>query len=144
VYEGIQTTNTKRFLHNDLESLERILKNTLGKYTTRVVIVDGVYSQDGDIAPLTEISALCRNYNAFLAVDDAHGIGVIGKTGRGALEMFNLLGKVDILTGTFSKTFAYVGGYVIADARIIRYLHYQSRQYAFSASAPPSVLTVGK
>lgn len=144
VYEGIQTTNTKRFIHNDLESLERILKSTLGKYTTRVVIVDGVYSQDGDIAPLTEISGLCRSYNAFLAVDDAHGIGVIGKTGRGALEMFNLLGKVDILTGTFSKTFAYVGGYVIADPRIIRYLHYQSRQYAFSASAPPSVLTVGK
>ena len=144
VYEGIRTTNTKRFLHNDVSSLERILQTTKGKYVNRVVIVDGVYSQDGDIAPLDKISELCRHYNALLAVDDAHGIGVIGKTGRGALEMFNLMDKVDILTGTFSKTFAYIGGYVIATPKIIRYLHFQSRQYAFSASAPPSILTVGK
>jgi glycine C-acetyltransferase len=144
VYEGIQTTNTKRFLHNNLENLERILQSTRGKYTTRVVIVDGVYSQDGDIAPLAQISDLCKTYGAYLAVDDAHGIGVMGETGRGALEPCELLDKVDIITGTFSKTFAYVGGYVIAHPRIIRYLHYLSKQYAFSASAPPSVLTVGK
>ncbi|UBM58811.1 aminotransferase class I/II-fold pyridoxal phosphate-dependent enzyme [Marinilongibacter aquaticus] len=144
VYEGIGTTNTKRFPHNDLQSLERVLQSTANRYTTRLVIVDGVYSQDGDIAPLREILSLCRSYGALIMVDDAHGIGVLGKTGRGALELFGLLGQADFITGTFSKTFAYVGGYVIADPKVIRYLQYQSRQYAFSASAPPSVLVVGK
>ncbi len=144
VYEGIQTTNTKRFPHNDIQSLERVLASTLGKYRTRLVVVDGVYSQDGDIAPLKEILKLCRHFKALLMVDDAHGIGVIGKTGRGALELHNLLNQVDILTGTFSKTFSYIGGYVLADSRLIRYLQFQSRQYAFSASAPPSILAVGK
>ncbi len=144
VYEGISHTNTKRFPHNDLESLERVLRSTQGIYNSRLVVVDGVYSQDGDLAPLNKIVSLCRSYNALILVDDAHGIGVVGETGRGALQVFDLLDKVDFITGTFSKTFAYVGGYVIASPEVIRYLQFQSRQYAFSASAPPSILVVDR
>jgi len=144
VYEGIKTTNTKLFLHNDLSSLESRLISTKDKYDTRLVVVDGVYSQDGDIAPLKEILQLCRQHGALLMVDDAHGVGVVGKRGRGALELFDLLDQVDIISGTFSKTFGYVGGYVVADKDIIRMLKFQSRQYAFSAAAPPSILAVNK
>ncbi|MDY3526052.1 aminotransferase class I/II-fold pyridoxal phosphate-dependent enzyme [Riemerella anatipestifer] len=144
VYEGIMGTTVKRFLHNDLDHLERILKGVKDKYRTKMVIVDGVYSQDGDIAPLKDMVSLCKQYNAVLMVDDAHGIGVIGKTGRGAMEYFDVLNDVDIITGTFSKTFGNVGGYIVADPSLISYLSYQSRQYAFSASATPAVLGVSK
>lgn len=114
------------------------------EYQTKIVIIDGVYSQDGDIAKLEEIIKITHHYGGLILVDDAHGIGVLGKTGRGAMELFNVLDKVDIITGTFSKTFGYVGGYLVADPSIVTYLKYQSRQYAFSASAPASVLGVAK
>lgn len=142
VYEGIMGTTVKRFLHNDLDHLERVLKGVKDKYRTKMVIVDGVYSQDGDIAPIRDIVSLCKQYNAVLMVDDAHGIRVIGKTGRGTIEYFDVLNDVDIITGTFSKTFGNVGGYIVADPSLITYLSYQSRQYAFSASATPAVLGV--
>lgn len=144
VYEGLTGTNSKRFLHNDIESLERILARATGEYQTKMVIIDGVYSQDGDIARLEEIIKITHHYGGLVLVDDAHGIGVLGKTGRGAMELFNVLDKVDIITGTFSKTFGNVGGYLVADPSIVTYLKYQSRQYAFSASAPASVLGVAK
>lgn len=91
-----------------------MLRTSEDKYRTRMVVVDGVYSQDGDLAPLDKIIALCKLYNAMIVVDDAHGTGVIGDRGRGVLEMFDLLQEVDMVTGTFSKTFAHVGGYVAA------------------------------
>lgn len=144
VYEGLTGTNSKRFLHNDTESLERILSRSQDEYQTKIVIIDGVYSQDGDIAKLKEIIEITHHYGGLILVDDAHGIGVLGKTGRGAMELFNVLDKVDIITGTFSKTFGNVGGYLVADPSIVTYLKYQSRQYAFSASAPASVLGVVK
>ncbi len=144
VYEGLTGTNSKRFLHNDTESLERILARSTNEYQTKIVIIDGVYSQDGDIAKLEEIIKITHHYGGLILVDDAHGIGVLGKTGRGAMELFNVLDKVDIITGTFSKTFGNVGGYLVADPSIVTYLKYQSRQYAFSASAPASVLGVAK
>lgn len=144
VYEGIMATTTKRFLHNDVEALERILRNCRDTYRTKMVIIDGVYSQDGDIAKLNEILEVTHQYGGVLMVDDAHGIGVIGEKGRGALEYFNVMNKVDIVTGTFSKTFANIGGYVIADPKIITYLQFQSRQYAFSAAATPAVAGVSK
>lgn len=144
VYEGIKTTNTKRFLHNNLDALERILSVAQDKYKTKLVIIDGVYSQDGDLALLPDILAVTHQYDALLMVDDAHGIGVIGKTGRGTLEYFDLLQEVDIITGTFSKTFGNIGGYVIADPEIISYLQFQSRQYAFSASATPAIAGAAK
>ncbi|PLK44958.1 aminotransferase class I/II-fold pyridoxal phosphate-dependent enzyme [Emticicia sp. TH156] len=144
VYEGIQGTTVKRFLHNNLEALERILINVRDKYRTKMVIVDGVYSQDGDMAPLKNILDVTHQYGGVLLVDDAHGIGVIGETGRGAMEYFKVMNQVDIITGTFSKTFSNVGGYVIADPQLIAYLQFQSRQYAFSAAATPAISAVSR
>lgn len=145
VYEGIMGTTTKRFIHNDIESLERILSHAKYSYRTKVVIIDGVYSQDGDIAKLKEILEITHKYGGVLLVDDAHGIGVIGETGRGAMEYFDVLDQVDIITGTFSKTFGNVGGYLVANnPHLISYLQFQSRQYAFSASASPNVIGVSR
>ena len=145
VYEGIMGTTTKRFLHNNIDALERILASSKDAYRTKMVIVDGVYSQDGDIAKLKEILELTHHYGGVLLVDDAHGIGVIGETGRGAMEYFDILEKVDIITGTFSKTFGNVGGYVVANnPKLISYLQFQSRQYAFSAAATPAIAGVSK
>lgn len=142
VYEGIMGTTVKRFLHNNVNDLERILSATKDSYRTKMVIIDGVYSQDGDIAKLKEILEITHKYGGVLLVDDAHGIGVIGKTGRGAMEYFDVLDQVDIITGTFSKTFANIGGYLVADPQLITYLQFQSRQYAFSASASPAIAGV--
>src|SRR5690606_15253859 len=144
VHEGCLLTNKKTFMHNDMESLERILKNTEGLYRTRMIIVDGVYSQDGDIAPLDQIVALSKKYNVYLMVDDAHGIGVLGKTGRGALEDLGLLSEVDLLTGTFSKMFGEIGGYVICSPENASFLKFQSRQQIFSATAGATTLGIVK
>lgn len=144
VHEGCLLTNKKTFLHNDLDSLKRILSLSEKNYRTKLVIVDGVYSQDGDTAPLKEILELCRKYGAYLMVDDAHGIGVIGDTGRGVLERDNILHDVDFITGTFSKTFGNIGGYVICKPETAKFLKFQSRQQIFSATAGATVLGIVK
>lgn len=128
VFEGSLTTNVKTFPHNDLTALEHVLRMSVDKYRTRLVVVDGVYSQDGDLAPLDKIVSLCKLYNAMIMVDDAHGTGVIGETGRGVLELHDLFQEVDLITGTFSKTFAHVGGYVVAKPELVDYLKFHSRQ----------------
>ncbi|MBE9599830.1 aminotransferase class I/II-fold pyridoxal phosphate-dependent enzyme [Pedobacter sp. MC2016-24] len=138
VYEGCRGTNRKDFLHNNMEHLEKILKATNNNFRTRMIIVDGVYSQDGDIANLPTIIALAKKYGAMVAVDDAHGIGVVGKTGRGAAELYDLLEQIDLLTGTFSKAFGNIGGFVIASPELIRLLKYQSDQHIFSSTATPA------
>ena len=138
VYEGCKDTNMKIFLHNDLESLERILIDAEEKFRTRLVIIDGVYSQDGDLARMTEIYELTKRYGGFLMVDDAHGIGVIGKNGRGAIEVFALLDKVDIISGTLSKAFGHIGGFVVSTPEIINFLKFQSRQQVFSSTSTPA------
>lgn len=138
VYEGLLETNTKRFPHNSLIHLERALVDTQSKYLTRLVIIDGVYSQDGDLAKMDEIYDLTKKYGAFLMVDDAHGIGVIGETGRGAIEIFNLLDKVDIISGTLSKAFGHIGGFVISNPEMANYLKFQSRQQVFSSTSTPA------
>lgn len=138
VYEGCQLTNVKTFPHNNMEALEHILKTTDGKYRTRMVVVDGVYSQDGDLCPLDTLVALCKKYGAYSVVDDAHGTGVIGKTGRGVIELHDLFADVDIITGTFSKTFAHVGGYLVASRELVDFLKFQSRQHIFSATLSPA------
>ncbi|BAU55599.1 aminotransferase class I/II-fold pyridoxal phosphate-dependent enzyme [Mucilaginibacter gotjawali] len=144
VYEGCQLTNIKTFLHNNLELLERALGDAKDKYRNKMVIIDGVYSQDGDLAPLDKILELTKHYGAYLAIDDAHGTGVIGKTGRGVLELYDLFGEVDLITGTFSKTFASAGGYVVARPELIRFLKFQSRQHLFSATSTPAVAGIIK
>jgi glycine C-acetyltransferase len=144
VYEGCQLTNVKTFLHNNMQALERKLSDCQHIYRTKMVIIDGVYSQDGDIARLDEILSLCRHYGAYLAIDDAHGTGVIGKTGRGVLEQYDLYKQVDIITGTFSKTFANIGGYVIADPELIRFIKYQAKQHLFSVTSTPATFGIAK
>lgn len=142
VYEGCLGTNSKQFLHNNLEHLEQVLRKTQHDYRTRFVIVDGVYSQDGDIAILDRIAQLTHLYGAYLVVDDAHGIGVVGETGRGVIEMYNLFDQVDIITGTFSKALGNIGGYVIAKPEMINYLKYQSKQHLFSTTATPAIMGI--
>lgn len=144
VMEGCQLFNRKTVKHNDLAAYEHNLKMSSGKHPLVLVIIDGVYSQDGDLAPLKEIIALCKKYGAKLMVDDAHGTGVIGKTGRGLIETCDAWDDVDLITGTFSKTFAHVGGYVVASEEMVNYLKYQSRQHLFSASSTPAAMSIIK
>jgi glycine C-acetyltransferase len=144
VYEGVLTTTVKTFLHNDLTMLEQVLKHAQDSYRTKMVIIDGVYSQDGDVAPIDKIAEITHRYGAYLVVDDAHGIGVVGDTGRGVIEMYNAFDKVDIITGTFSKALGNIGGYVIASPNIITYLKYQSKQHLFSTTATPALMGILK
>lgn len=144
VMEGCQQVNRKTVKHNDLEAYEHILKMSAGKHPLVLVVIDGVYSQDGDLAPLREIVALCKKYGAKLMVDDAHGTGVIGKTGRGLIEACNAWDDVDLITGTFSKTFGHIGGYVVASEEMVNYLKYQSTQHLFSASSTPAAMAIVK
>ncbi len=144
IYEGLSGTNTKRFLHNDISNLERILINTQGKYRTLMVIIDGVYSQDGDIADLKEITSLAKKYGAVIMMDDAHGVGVFGETGRGIIELDNLYNNIDIIMGTLSKAIGNIGGFIVSEPLTIKYLQFQSRQYAFSTYAAPSIVGATK
>ncbi|SDI85450.1 glycine C-acetyltransferase [Chryseobacterium taeanense] len=137
VYEGCILTNRKTFPHNNLEALEQILKLSKNQFRTKLVVIDGVYSQDGDTAPIEEIYNLVKKYDAYLMVDDVHGVGILGKTGRGTIEDTGLLDKIDIITGTFSKTFGNLGGYVIASKKLTNFIRFQSRQQIFSATIPP-------
>jgi 8-amino-7-oxononanoate synthase len=128
--------DVKKFKHSDMGSLEFVLKECgdCGK----LVVVDGVYSMEGDIAPLPDIVTICKKYGARLMVDDAHGIGVLGKTGRGTAEHFGLEKEVDIIMGTYSKSMASIGGFVVADSDVIHYMKHNSRPLIFSASPPPA------
>jgi glycine C-acetyltransferase len=130
------------FAHNDAGDLRRRLMQVRWKhpYTNIAVCVEGVYSMDGDVAPLPEIRRICSKYGALLAVDDAHGTGVLGERGRGTAEHFGLEGQVDLAMGTFSKTFAVTGGFVAGDRELADYLRFFSRSYMFSASLPPPVV----
>ncbi len=126
----------KTFLHNDMGRLEAILKDS-DNYVNKIIIVDGVYSMDGDVANLPEISRLAKKYQAKVMVDEAHSIGVLGKTGHGIEEYFGLENAVDIHMGTLSKTIPSVGGYIAGEKSMIDYLRHNSRPFIFSAPIPP-------
>ena len=128
--------DVRKFKHSDMGSLEFVLKECGDR--CKLVVVDGVYSMEGDIAPLPDIVALCRKYGARLMVDDAHGIGVLGATGRGTAEHFGLEQGVDIIMGTYSKSMASIGGFVAADEDVIHFMKHTSRPLIFSASPPPA------
>jgi glycine C-acetyltransferase len=128
--------NHRTYLHNNMESLEKILANS-GNYTNKLIVVDAVYSMDGDVSNLPEISHLAKKYNAKVMVDEAHSIGVLGKTGHGIEEHFGLKGAVDIHMGTLSKTIPSIGGYLAGNKDLISYLKHNSRPFIFSASLPP-------
>ncbi|MBI5198415.1 MAG: aminotransferase class I/II-fold pyridoxal phosphate-dependent enzyme [Nitrospirae bacterium] len=127
---------SKKYRHNDMEDLERILKQNgeIGK----LIVVDGVFSMEGDIANLPEIVNLAERYRAGVMVDDAHGIGVLGENGRGTAEHFDLEDKVDIIMGTYSKSLASIGGFIAASEEVIHYVKHISRPLIFSASPPPA------
>jgi glycine C-acetyltransferase len=144
MYEGCQLTNLRTFPHNHLGKLERILAETAGRYRTRMIIVDGIYSQPADMAPLKDIVQLARKYGAMVAVDDAHGVGVIGERGRGVVEHFGLAEEIDLITGTFSKALGHIGGYVVANRALINYLKFQARQHIFSVTMTPAACAVLK
>ncbi len=126
----------KKFKHNDMGSLDFVLSECGDR--AKLVIVDGVYSMEGDIAPLPDIVKVCKKYGARLMVDDAHGIGVLGKTGRGTAEHFGVEKDVDIIMGTYSKSMASIGGFVAASEDVIHYMKHTSRPLIFSASPPPA------
>ncbi|MBK9515882.1 MAG: 8-amino-7-oxononanoate synthase [Anaeromyxobacter sp.] len=127
----------KRFRHNDPAHLARLLASEPDR--PALVAVDGVYSMDGDLAPLPELLAACRRHGARLLVDDAHGVGVFGPTGRGVAEHFGLEAEIDVLVGTLSKATGTLGGYVVADAPVVEYLRHLARPMIFTASGPAAV-----
>jgi 8-amino-7-oxononanoate synthase len=126
----------KRFRHNDCADLERVM-STIPEDSGKLVIVDGLYSMEGDIAPLPEIVGICRKYGARLMVDDAHSLGVLGG-GRGTAAHFGLTAEVDLIMGTFSKSFASLGGFIAGDDQVVHYIQHFARTLIFSASIPPS------
>jgi 7-keto-8-aminopelargonate synthetase-like enzyme len=128
----------KRYRHNDMNHLELVLKD-LPEDVGKLVIVDGVFSMGGDIADLPNIASLCQKYGARLYVDDAHSIGVLGG-GRGTAAHFDLSDQVDLIMGTFSKSFASIGGFIAGDSEIIHYIQHHARSFIFSASLPASNL----
>jgi glycine C-acetyltransferase len=127
----------RRFRHNDIEDLERRLQQ-VPDGTARLVIADAVFSMDGDVIDLPNMVEVCRKYGAWLMIDEAHSVGVLGKTGRGIEEHFDMEGSVDIKMGTLSKTIPSVGGYIAGKKEIITYLRHASRAYIFSAALPPA------
>ncbi len=126
----------KRFTHNNVEDLARVLSNIDDK-VGRLVVVDGLFSMEGDIAPLPDIIKVCKQYGARLMVDDAHALGVLGG-GRGTAAHFGLKEGVDLIMGTFSKSLASVGGYIAGDEDVIHYIKHHARSLIFSASIPPA------
>lgn len=126
-----------KFRHNDMQSLEKQLKRC-EEGRIKLIVVDGVFSMDGDIANLPEISKLADKYEATIMVDDAHAIGVLGQHGSGTASHFGLTRKVDLIMGTFSKSLAALGGFIASDAETINYIKHHSRSLIFSASATPA------
>ena len=126
----------KKFRHNDMADLERVLREYEDK--DKMIVVDGVFSMEGDIANLPDIVTLAKKYGARLMVDDAHGIGVLGKTGRGTAEHFGLEDEVDLIMGTYSKSLASIGGFISGSAEVIHYIKHLARALVFSASPPPA------
>jgi len=144
IIEGTRLTFAKtfRFKHNDMEDLEIKLKNAgdAGK----LIVIDGIFSMEGDIAKLPEIVKLAKKYKARIMVDDAHSIGVLGKNGRGTANHFGLDDDVDLIMGTFSKSFASLGGFVAGPAKVIDYLRHNSRTLIFHASPTPASVAAAK
>lgn len=126
------------FKHNDMKDLERCLRRC-PRNAVKLIVVDGVFSMEGDLAKLPDIIALKHKYpNTVVMVDEAHGLGVFGRQGRGVCDHFNLTDEVDIIMGTFSKSLASIGGFVAADKILINYLRHNARTYIFSASDTPA------
>jgi len=127
----------RRFRHNDMQELEKRLEQAPAE-AAKLVVADAVFSMDGDVVDFPRVVEICRKYNAWLMIDEAHSLGLLGKTGRGIEEHFGMEGSVDIKMGTLSKTIPSVGGYVAGKKDLITYLRHTSRAYIFSAALPPA------
>jgi len=128
----------ERFAHADAADLERVIQKNAGTYRRGLVITDGVFSMDGDLAPLDQIYEVTNRNDVMLMVDDAHGEGVVGRGGRGIVDHFGLHGKVDVEVGTLSKAFGVVGGLVAGNSKIIEWLRQRARPFLFSSATPPA------
>jgi 8-amino-7-oxononanoate synthase len=140
IYDGARLAvgaEVKKFKHNDPADLRRLLALN-GDRSGRILVVDGVFSMEGDIAPLPEYDRICDDYDMAFMVDDAHGIGVLGKHGRGTAEHFGLEHKVDLIMGTFSKSLATVGGFVVGEPDVIKFIKHRARALMFTAAPPPA------
>ncbi|MBO2524211.1 MAG: aminotransferase class I/II-fold pyridoxal phosphate-dependent enzyme [Bacteroidales bacterium] len=126
-----------KYAHNDMESLEKCLQQCEPE-SVKLIVADGVFSMEGDIVSLPEMVALAEKYDAEIMLDDAHSLGVLGHQGRGTADHFGLTDKVDLIMGTFSKSFGSLGGFIASDADTINYLKHNARSLIFSASMPPS------
>ena len=140
IYDGANFSKcrVRAFQHNDMQHLEKILE-TCGKNTSTLIVVESMYSMDGDIAYLDSIYDLAKKYNAVLMIDDAHATGVLGKTGRGAAEHFGLQGKIDIVMGTLSKGLGGIGGFIVGSKDLMDYLKLNARPFTFTAAIPPMI-----
>ena len=138
IVDGCQMSfgEVRRFGHNDLDHLERVLQK-LPEDVGKLVVVDGVFSMGGDIAPLPDIVPLCQQYDARLMVDDAHSVGVLGN-GAGTSAHFGITDEVDLIMGTFSKSFASLGGFIAGDEDVVHYIQHHARSLIFSASMSPN------
>lgn len=141
IFDGCRLSNAeiKVFPHSDMKALERILKRIPETQTGRLIITDGVFSMDGDIARLDIITSLAKEYNCRVMVDDAHGVGIVGRTGRGAAEFYNVMDKIDLNVGMLSKSPGGLGGYCAASSEIVQYLRLYARTYFFSTALPASI-----
>lgn len=137
IIDGCKGLNVEYFRHNNMTALEKTLKKVKDRYRTKLVVVDGVYSMDGDISSLAEVTALAHTYGAYVMVDEAHATGVIGQNGKGTPEHWGIEGQVDFVAGTFSKALGAVGGFVATTKEMTDYLHFYSRSYMFSTAPTP-------
>lgn len=139
IYDGIKLSGAKmiRYNHNDMNDLEERLKEA-DPNKAKLIITDGVFSMTGDIANVPKLVELKKKYNARLMIDDAHGFGTIGENGRGTASYFNLEHEADLIMGTFSKSLASIGGYLVADRDVCEYIIHNSRPYIFSAALTPA------
>jgi len=145
IIDGVRLCKARRFRYNnaDMADLEKQLQNSQDA-RFRIIVTDGVFSMDGNVAPLDEIVRLAKKYDALVMVDECHSAGVVGETGRGVTEKFNIRGEVDIITGTLGKAFGgAVGGFTTGKKEIIELLRQRSRPYLFSNSIPPAVVGAG-
>lgn len=142
IVEGTRVAigDTVKFKHNDMADLERVLSLTRGKYEGGLIVADGVFSMSGDILNLPEVSRLAKKYNCGLYVDDAHALGVLGPQGQGTEFHFGIPGAADLVMGTFSKSFASLGGYVAGSTDVIHYIKHKARTFMFSAAMPPAAV----
>lgn len=142
IIDGSRLSKAKKVIykHSDMNSLESVLKESRDKYKNMLLITDGVFSMDGDIAKLPEIVELAERYEAMTYVDDAHGSGVLGKSGRGTVDHFGLHGRVDFTMGTLSKAIGVIGGYVAGSKTMYEWLSHRARPVLFSTSLPPAAV----